>query len=562
MAGDKLWYKQEASFWEEALPLGNGRIGAMVFGGQSCEHIQLNEDTLWSGRPNCNETYEFDKHMDSVRTLLKNKKYSDANILCKEMVGVHDSESYQMAGDLYLNFDHQGDVIKYQRELDFKTAKTKTNYSIGETTYTRESFISATDQLMIIKLCASQKGKISFTPGFRSEMKGELVVSDNGFSYLGSCPYSNKSRSLEDLVWEKGGETGIKYVTKVAFECVGGEITNNKEGLSIKNADEVLVLISIETGFKSFEEEPSEDVDALIKSCEEKIENAKKLGWSTLLQRHIEEYSSHYESLKLSISEESDTATDELLKKEITVEENHYLINTIFNYGRYLLISCSREGTQPANLQGIWNHKLLPPWRSNYTTNINLEMNYWPAETCNLSSCAEPLMKFIKEIAKRGKVAAQSMYNARGWCLHHNSDLWRYCFTGGSLPKHAMWPVGGAWICQHAWEHYLFTRDTAFLKEILPIMKDGALFLLDYMIENSRGELITTPSTSPENDFFFYLSIFSAILSGTSWFICFYIEIRNRGHNPNWSFIIGIPPLPIAIPFAFPPKHAHHKSGT
>jgi len=501
MSQNKLWYKQPAKNWVEAIPLGNGRIGAMIFGGSQSERIQLNEDTLWAGRPSDEDGYAVKENINNVRSLIKNKKYSEATKACNKMVGPHDSQCYEMAGDLFLKFKNKSKIENYSRSLDLKAALSKVEYVCDTNQITREYFISQPDQVFCVKISSSMKKSISLSCDFESQLKGDVSVENDSLIFRGTCPLSNKSRSLDDIIWEKDGQTGIKYVVKIDVQTKGGkkEVIDGK--LNIIEADEVCIYTAIETSFKAFDVEPNDDYVLIENECNQRIINAGELGWDSLLTRHCEEYSSHFNTMILDLQETNALPTDEILEQCKDPESNTALINTVFNYGRYLLISCSRKGTQPANLQGIWNDKLLAPWRSNYTTNINLEMNYWPAETCNLADCAEPLLKFVQEIAQSGKRPAKKLYGARGWCMHHNSDLWRYTYTGGGAAQHAFWPLGGAWVCQHVWEHYAFSGDKKFLSEFLPIMKDAALFLLDFMIENDKGELMTSPSTSPENSF-------------------------------------------------------------
>ena len=292
------------------------------------------------------------------------------------------------------------------------------------------------------------------------------------------------------------------YVMKAKLLHNGGECICDEKTLQLKEADEAIVLLAIETGFKDWQSEPSENIDELLAACDKRLSAAEKIGWDQLKAAHVDGHKSLYDRMSLDLGAHDDAAVDELLAAVRTDQENLGLINKVFNFGRYLMISASRPDTQPANLQGIWNDKLLAPWRSNYTTNINLEMNYWPAEVCNLSECVEPLLTFSRELAESGKRPAEKFYGARGWCAHHNSDLWRYPFTGGSKAQHAFWPFCGVWICQHLWEHYAFSMDKNFLADVFPIMKGAAAFCLDFLIENDAGELITSPSTSPENSFY------------------------------------------------------------
>ena len=498
-----LKYRNPARFWEEALPLGNGRIGAMVFGGTDVERIELNEDTIWSGRPGDEEGYTVKENIDQVRQLLRDKEYAAADALTDKMTGEHDSQSYQMAGNLLLDFEAGGRVDDYERSLDISTAISTSSFKKDGVGYRRESFVSAPHQVMAVRMIADQTGAISFSLSMDSQMRYETIASNSGALLRGHSPLSNKSRAIDgedSIVWEEDGRGGMHYVVKIRVLNYGGSVHSG--GLyTLEGADEVVLLLAIETGFVAFDREPSDDAIAMEAVCDAQLDAAAGLGWSALREAHCEEYGELYNRMSFTLSTPDDRDTDEILRNCIDPETNPALINLVFNYGRYLLISSSRTGTQPANLQGIWNNKLIAPWRCNYTININTEMNYWPSETCNLSECADPLFRFIREVAESGKRTARKLYGARGWCTHHNSDLWRYTYTGGSRAQHAFWPVCGAWLCQHLWEHYAFSGDREFLSEAMPIMKGAAAFLLDFMIENDNDELITSPSTSPENRF-------------------------------------------------------------
>jgi alpha-L-fucosidase 2 len=498
-----LWYQEPATFWEEALPLGNGRIGAMIYGGVEREQIDLNEDTIWSGRPSEEAGYTIQENIETVRQLIREGKYVEANALTDEMTGAHDTQSYQMAGNLILSFDSLGKANDYKRGLDLQTAISTVAFTHQGTFFKRESFVSAPHQVMAMRLSVEAKGTISFSLSAESQMQIESEANGETLTFVGHSPFCNYSRRPEgEVIWEKEGVAGIPYVVKARVIPTGGRVTVQGETLAIQNADEVILLVAIATGFRRWDQEPSDDIAAMEANCEAQLDKAKDLGWEALKVAHIDDYQSLYNRMRLDLGNRDDRPTLDLLKWPRSPEADAALVNLVFNVGRYLMISSSRAGTQPANLQGIWNDKLIAPWRSNYTTNINLEMNYWPAETCNLSDCVEPLLTMVKELAVSGRRAASQLYKARGWCLHHNCDLWRYPYTGGSKAQHAFWPVGAAWLCQHVYEHYRFNGDETKLAEFLPIMKEAAAFLLDFLIENKDGRLTTSPSTSPENRFY------------------------------------------------------------
>ncbi|MDT8390466.1 MAG: glycoside hydrolase family 95 protein [Lentisphaeria bacterium] len=502
---NSLWYARPAGDWHEALPLGNGRVGAMVFGGPDRERVELNEDTIWSGRPGDEEGYRIKEMIDQARQLIRDGHYAAADRLTDTMTGAHDSESYQMAGNLYLDFQTEGPVEDYRRELDLSTAVATTRFTRNGAAFSRECLISAPHQVMAMRLAADRPASISFRLSMDSQTRHATQAGNDWFVLQGQTPYNNHSRRPagdDAVVWQKDGQGGITYVVKVKVVTTGGVCEAGEHVLGVTGADNVTLFLAIETGFTRWNEDPSDDVVAMEIDCDRRLDAAVELGWAGIRSAHIDDYSSLYKRMSLDLRTGDDRPTDEILRGAAKSGDTAALANLVFNFGRYLLISASRPGTQPTTLQGIWNDKLIAPWRSNYTININTEMNYWPAEVCNLSECAEPFFRFVREMAESGRRPARKLYGARGWCAHHNSDLWRYSYTGGSKAQHAFWPVCGAWLCQHIWEHFAFTGDRGFLADFMPVMKDAAAFLLDFMIENDDGQLVTSPSTSPENRFF------------------------------------------------------------
>ena len=500
----QLWYTRPAGDWHEALPLGNGRIGAMIFGATDRERIELNEDTIWSGRPSDESGYQIAQKIDRVRQLLREKRYSEADALTDQMTGAHDSQSYQMAGNVYLEFPAAGEPTDYRRELDLTTAIAAATFREGGVTHNRECFISATHQVLAMKLTADQPGAVAFRLSMDSQMRYESRADDGQFVLQGQTPFCNHSRRPDGeskIVWESDGQGGIPFIVKARVVHTGGDCRAAHGALEMTDADQAVLLIAIETGFQRWDTEPSDDIAAMEAACDRALDAAAEAGWDALKQAHVDDYAALYNRTALDLAAADDRPTDAILAHSDDPAENTALVNLIFNFGRYLMISSSRPGTQPTNLQGIWNDKLIAPWRSNYTVNINTEMNYWPAEPCGLADCAQPLFQMIRELSVSGRRPAKKLYHARGWCTHHNTDLWRYPYTGGARAQHAFWPVCAPWLLQHVWEHYAFTGDRAFLAEFLPIMKDAAAFLLDFMIEDADGRLTTSPSTSPEHRF-------------------------------------------------------------
>ena len=497
-----LRYTKRAEFWEEALPLGNGRLGAMVFGGVSRERIQLNEDTLWAGEPSDEEGYSIRENIDAVRGLIREGKYAEATLKTDEMTGTHSVQPYETAGNVHLTFGGDDSAEAYERTLDISSAIAASRHRKDGVTYTRESFVSAPHQVAAMRLTANKPGSISFTLSMDSVMQHRVSTEESSLTLTGSCPLFTPSRGDEEVIWEQDGRKGIEYVTKIRVITKGASLQELASELAVKGADEAVILMAIETGFVDWNLLPSNDTEAMERRCDDTLAKASSAGWDAMKKAHCEDFTALYSRVTLDLGAKDDRPTDEILMQSKDPAENTALANLVFNYGRYLLISCSRPGTQPANLQGIWNDLMIPPWCSDLHTNINLQMNYWPAETCNLAECAKPLLDFIRDMAVSGERPAQKLYGARGWMMHHTSDIWRYPYTSGSTAQHAFWPVGSAWLCQHLWEHFAFSQDKDSLREALPIMKGAAAFYLDFMVEDGNGQLVTSPSTSPENTFY------------------------------------------------------------
>ncbi|MBI1336567.1 MAG: glycoside hydrolase family 95 protein [Phycisphaera sp.] len=494
-----MHYREPARFWEEALPLGNGRIGAMVYGGVGRERIALNHDTLWTGGPVEFNPYAIPGNLETVRQLLRNRQYTRACQLTQEMMSRHDVQAYQLAGDVYVDFKTGDECSSYRRELNLATATATTTYQHGEVGFRRESFVSAPHQVLATRFTVNG-GDMSLGIGTESLMKHRVVTGDRELTLIGACPLRNAT-SNKPAVWSEHGQTGMSYVIKTRVVTDGDVTVEDSQRLGVRGATSVLILITIETGFISWREAPSSDVTSMSHACDATLDAATDAGWEPLRQAHLSEHTDRYSRMSLDLNARDDRPTDQILKAHGHPTANLALSNLVFNYGRYLLVSSSRPGTQPANLQGIWNDKPVPPWRSDYHTNINLQMNYWPAETCNLTDCAEPLLDYIRDISEAGTLAASRVYGARGWCMHHCSDIWRYAQTAGACPNFSLWPMGGAWLCQHVWEHFAFSRDYEFLRRVLPMLKRAALFFVDFLVENDRGKLVTNPSCSPENAF-------------------------------------------------------------
>ncbi len=480
-----LWYRRPAQKWEEALPIGNGRLGAMVFGGVAQEHLQLNEDTFWTGSPYDPNNPSALKLLPEARRLIFEDKSDEAYHVAEKMLSHPIGQmSYQTVGDLRLNFPEQSRVSNYRRSLDLDTAIATTTYEANGVRYTREMFSSAVDGVIALRLSADKPGQVSFSASFDSPQKNTRRI-ENG-----------------DTIASEGtpaDHSGIKSVLR--FNCrarvlpQGGKLVAQEDTLSLSGADSAVVLVDIATNFKNYHDTSGDPV-ALTSA---RLGKAAPKSFAAMRAAHVADYQKlfHRVSLDLGTSTAALLPTDERLRA-VATSQDPQLAALFFQFGRYLLLSSSRPGGEPANLQGIWNNSVSPPWDSKYTININTEMNYWPSETTNLSETTEPLFRMISEIAQTGQKTAQVHYGARGWVAHHNTDLWRA--TGPiDLPASGMWPTGGAWLCTDLWEHYQFTGDRKFLARAYPIMKGASLFFVDTLVKHPKyGWLVTVPSVSPE----------------------------------------------------------------
>jgi len=505
----KLWYKQPARNWNEALPIGNGRLGAMVFGGTTEELIQLNEETLWSGGPaNTNANPHAPQYLPKIRQALADENYPLAEELSKKMQGLF-TESYEPLGDVVIKHDFQGEAIDYYRDLDLSTAISTTRFKMNGVEYTREQFISAPDQIMVIRLTASQRGALNFSASARSPLySSSEIINGQEIALRGRAPshtdpsYMN-TMELPVIYNDPAQCKGMRFELRLKAVAKDGKVTSNTSGIQASDATEVILYISAATSFNGYDKCPDKDgIDERQLVQNYMASSSKEYG--AIRQQHITDYQQYFNRVSLDINstEKADLPTDERLKCYTEGGSDAQLEVLYFQFGRYLLISSSRPGGMPANLQGIWNHELRPPWSSNYTININTEMNYWMVESASLSELHTPLIDLIKNLSVTGKQTAQNFYGASGWTAHHNTDIWAASNPMSGSPSWANWPMGGAWLCQHLWEHFQFTQDKEYLKTTAyPIMKDAAIFCLDWLIEDKNGKLITSPSTSPENFF-------------------------------------------------------------
>ena len=486
----KLWYDEPAEKWVEALPVGNGRLGAMVFGGPSEERLQLNEETVWAGQPNSNANPNIEEGaLEQIRDLIFEGKYRAAQDMVDQKIffKTNHGMSYQSIGDLYLEFPGHENYTDFYRDLDISDATAEVRYTVDGVVYQREVISSFADDVVAVHLTASEKGKISFDASLVSPHKKQTVSVEDGDIVLRGVTGD-----------QEGLEGKVEFTTRVRVLHKGGEMTASETELSISGADEACVLISTGTNFtdyKSLTTDADEEASGILEAASGKKFNSMK-------KAHTAEYRKYFDRVSLDLgSTPAASATTDVRVKDFASGDDPQLVELYFQFGRYLLICSSQPGGQPANLQGIWADGLNPAWDSKYTTNINVEMNYWPAEITNLSELHEPFIQMAKEVAQTGAETARTMYGARGWVLHHNTDIWR--ITGPvDFAASGMWPTGGAWFCRHLWEHYLHTGDNDFLAEVYPVMKGAAEFFVDFMIvEPEHGWLVVAPSNSPENAF-------------------------------------------------------------
>ncbi|RMF87451.1 MAG: glycoside hydrolase family 95 protein, partial [Planctomycetota bacterium] len=478
-----LWYKQPAAKWTEALPVGNGRLGAMVFGKTDQERIQLNEDTVWAGSPADRDRKGAYRFLDEARQLCFEGRYVEAEALVqREFLGPRWVRSYQTLGDLKIDLGHK-DVADYVRRLDLSKAIASVEYSYQGVRYRRTVFSSPVDQVLVVRLEADRPGSISCTLHLdRPENFTTECVGDDGLRMHGQVDAGKQF-------------PGVFYEALLKAIPENGQIVAEDGALKVERADTLTLLLAAATTYNR---------DDPLQQCRDWIAAAAKRGYSTLLVDHVAEHARLFNRVSLSIDgpDKSSIPTDERLNAVKAGADDPGLVALYFQFGRYLLISCSRPGCMPSNLQGLWCEHINAPWNCDYHININIQMNYWPAEVCNLSECHEPFFDLVDNLRPRGRKTARDVYNCGGFVAHHTTDAWWWTSPIGK-PGYGMWPMGAAWCVRHFWEHYLYTHDTEFLRERgYPVMREAAEFCLDWLCEDPKtGKLVSGPSTSPENVF-------------------------------------------------------------
>lgn len=483
----KMWYNKPAKVWNEALPIGNGRLGAMIFGDPSAEKIQLNEGTFWSGGPSRNDNPNAFGVLPVIRQLIFNGAYSSAESMINQNITatqLHGSK-YQPIGYLNLSFPDHNTYSDYYRELDLEKAIFTASYKVANITYKREIFASIPDQVIVIKLSTSEPEKLTFSASMNGPLQKSRKILD---------PNTLEMAGLSST--HEGVSGQVKFTARVKILNSGGVITADSTHINVSNADEAVILISIATSFVDYKTLSANETE----KCMNYLSAAQTKLYLELLERHVSAYQKYFNRvwLHLESSSYSNVPTDERIKN-FSKTKDPDLLAMYFQFGRYLLISCSQPGGQPATLQGLWNDQVNPPWDSKYTININTEMNYWPAEKCNLSEMHDPLIQMVKELSEAGRQTAQVMYGCDGWVTHHNTDLWRICgVMDGAF--WGMWPMGGAWLCQHLWEKYLYCGDLTYLQSVYPVLKSACEFYQDFLVEEPKHKwLVVSPSISPEN---------------------------------------------------------------
>ncbi len=520
---DKVWFGRPAASWDEALPIGNGHLGAMVFGDAAEEHLQLNEDTLTSGHPGYRDLpLDIRAELPLVTGMLTERKFKEAEQLMDAHWLGASWACYQPLGDLRLSFALPGATSGYRRELDLGHALCRVRFTSGEVTFTRECFVSHPDDALVLHCTASSPGSISFRLTLGSPHPVAVSAGADGVAMTGRLPGFVLRRTLDwverrhdtwkyPALWDAAGKRraqaaqvlydgqGLAFHAVARLRLSGGSVAATADGLAVTGADEATIILAAASGYDGYGRpavEPAPRTATVLAA-------ATQRSYDELRARHDADYRALYGRVRLELgdavaaSTAAGTPTDQRLKAPDPALEA-----LLFRFGRYLMIAGSRPGTQPLNLQGIWNDQVIPPWACGYTLNINAEMNYWPAEPCNLAECSEPLLRMIGELAVEGSKVAHAMYGCRGWVAHHNTTLWRDAQPVDNQAQVAFWPLGSGWLCRQLHEHWLFSGDRRFLAEdAYPLLKDACLFYLDWLVDDGKGQLITPVSTSPENAF-------------------------------------------------------------
>jgi alpha-L-fucosidase 2 len=502
----KLWYTKPAAEWQAALPLGNGKLGAVIYGGQQIEHLQINEGTLWNGAPRVYDNPGALAALPEIRELIFAGKYFEAQeLIDKRFYGIPSKQQpFQPFCDLYLDFKGHEYIHDYYRELDLSDAVSRVSYRIGGDHYLREVFASYPDNVIVLHIDCDKPGGISFDARLTSQQPVTSIATSGNNRLRLEGQIGPRKMIPDDMdtqigSWTEDSDTlGLKFNGSIEVRTTGGSVSASNGMVMVRNADEAVVIFTGATSYVNYQDisaDPRTRVENTLAAVAEK-------SFTTLKKEHVADYSALFGRVSIDLGEESISANaTDYRRTNYAPGADPAFDALMYQYGRYMLIASSRSGGQAANLQGIWNNLLWPPWSSKYTININIQMNYWPAEVSNLPETTGPLFDFITDLSKTGSNTARVHYGAGGWVAHHNTDLWR-----GTAPvdvaRYGMWQGGGAWFCLHIWEHYLFSGDTAFLEQAYPVMKGAAQFFVDSLVEDpNTGWLVTCPSMSPEHVF-------------------------------------------------------------
>ncbi|MEA1878451.1 MAG: glycoside hydrolase family 95 protein, partial [Bacteroidota bacterium] len=499
-----IWFNQPAKTWNEAIPIGNGTLGGMVYGGIESDTIKINEETLWSGEPRDLQNYEAIKHLPEIRQLLLDGKTKKAEkLINKTMLGEY-NESYMPMGDLVINSTPKDKVENYSRQLDLDNGLVTVDYSIENVDYKKEVFASFPDKAIVVKLSASKPRQLNFSTSLSSLLKHQVEVKGNQVILSGNAPkhaYPDYT-GVKPPVYEDGH--GMRFQMNLLVRNKGGVVKSRNNEIVVENADEVELILCAATSFNGFDKNPVTEGNDYEKICNQQISSLKSIDYKELKKQHINDYSELFGrvSIDLGESEAGNLPINDRIKN-YKPGEDPGLTALYFQFGRYLLISSSRPGkfAQPSNLQGIWSRLLQPGWSANWTLNCNAQINYWSVETANLSELHLPLIELTKELTVDGAKTAKNMYGTGGWIAHHNADIWRTTSPVGGSGLWAIYQVGSAWLCHHLWEHYEFTLDKEYLQEVYPVMKSAAQFYFDNLQRDKDSFLVTNPSESFENHF-------------------------------------------------------------
>lgn len=502
-----LWWSKPAEKWSEAIPIGNGRLGAMVYGIPFEERIALNEDTLWSGEPRDLQNYEAIRYLAQIKKLLLDDKTAEAEDLTNSHFLGPWNESYMPMGELTIRTNpSNGPIERYRRSLDLRTGTVAVQFSQGTREFKRELFASAPDQVIAMRLTCSEQAGLSFETVLTSVLHARFIASDNSLVLRGRCPAHVEPSYAESplpVIWEDQSDgKGMRFEVRLQVAVSGGHVQAFGDRIQVTGADGALVLVTAATSFNGYNESPSSRGCDPEEVCVNILERARTRSFADLADAHRSDHQSLFDRVQLQLGPaRAANRSMERLLKDYQRDSDPALPALYFQFGRYLLMASSRPGSEPANLQGIWNGDLRPPWSSNYTLNCNVEINYWAAEVANLPECHQPLLDFIERLKIDGQRTARDMYGCNGWVAHHNADIWCTTSPVGGSSQWAVWKTGGAWLCHHIWEHYTFSNDREFLERAYPTLREASRFFVEHMVQTPDGWWGTYPASSFENTF-------------------------------------------------------------